>query len=320
MSVKRWPQTVYAITTLMSCFAMVAEADDWKWEERSGESLALRRAEAVVWQFNYGPEQPKPHFHPVALPGGRVVTWDRPPDHVWHHGLWFSWKYVAGLNYWEPNRKTGRPQGSTEWANVKVTTQSDRTARIEMDLTYRPPDGQAVMTEKRIVEISAPDGQGQYHMDWSCSFTAGNEDVVLDRTPSVGEPGGKPWGGYAGLSVRLAKDLAERNVTTTDGPIKFSDRSTYRGKSTAMDYHGLIDGRPIGVAVCDHPDNLNHPTPWYAIRAQPMSYFSPAVICYRPHTLKAKQSFTLRYRVIVHPDRWDAERLKLEYQRFVRSE
>jgi hypothetical protein len=84
-----------------------------------------------------------------------------------------------------------------------------------------------------------------------------------------------------------------------------------------MDYHGLIDGRPLGVAICDHPDNLNHPTPWYVIRSQPMSYFSPAVICYGPHTLEAGQSMTLRYRVIVHPQRWDADRLKKEYARFV---
>jgi hypothetical protein len=50
-----------------------------------------------------------------------------------------------------------------------------------------------------------------------------------------------------------------------------------------------------------------------------MSYFSPAVICYGPHTLQAGQSFTLRYRILVHPDRWDAEQLKREYQRFVQD-
>ena len=320
MSVKRSQRTVYWATGFFLMLAVVAQADDWTWEERVGKSLALKSADAVVWQFNFGPEQPKPHFHPVALPDGRVVTWDRPPDHVWHHGLWFSWKYIAGLNYWEPDRKTGKPQGSTEWANVTTTTRQNHTARIEMDLTYRPPDGQTVMTEKRIVEISAPDKQGQYHLDWTCTFTAGDKDVVLDRTPLVGEPGGVAWGGYAGLSIRLAKDLSDRGATTPDGPIEFSDQSTYRGKSTAMDYHGLIDGQPVGVAVCDHPDNLNHPTPWYAIRGQPMSYFSPAVICYGPHTLEAKQSLTLRYRVLVHPDRWDAERLKQECQRFIRSQ
>jgi hypothetical protein len=33
--------------------------------------------------------------------------------------------------------------------------------------------------------------------------------VVLDRPPLPDEPDGKPYGGYAGLSARLAKDWNE---------------------------------------------------------------------------------------------------------------
>jgi hypothetical protein len=175
------------------------------------------------------------------------------------------------------------------------------------------------MTERREVCVSAPEEDGSYHFDWTCTFTAGEQDVKLDRTPLEGEPGGQPWGGYAGLSVRLAKDLTERRADTTDAPVEFSQQSRYRGKARAMDYHGLIDGRPVGVAVCDHPHNLNHPTPWYAIRSKTMSYFSPAVLCYGPHTLEAGKRLALRYRVIAHPGRWNAERLRGEFERFVRQ-
>ncbi len=319
MNVNRLQRVACGALAFALCAATGARAEDWQWDAQPGKSVTLKRGETVVWQFNYGREQPKPHFHPVALPDGRVVTWDRPPDHVWHHGLWFSWKYINGLNYWEPDPKIGKPQGSTEWTNVEITTRPDQSARIEMDLTYRPPDGPPAMTEKRIVDVSAPDEQGRYHFDWVCTSTAGEKDVELSRTPLEGEPGGKAWGGYAGLSIRLAKALTDRAATTTDGPIEFEQQSRYRGKALAMDYHGLVDGEALGVAVCDHPENLNHPTPWYVIRAQPMSYFSPAVICYGPHTLKAGQTFTLSYRVIVHADRWDAERIKGEYERFVQD-
>jgi hypothetical protein len=298
------------------CLTAPVPARAWDWDVQSGKSVALEHDGKKIWQFNYGEDQPKPHFHPVALPDGRTVTWDRPPDHVWHHGLWFSWKYMNGLNYWEPDRATGKPQGSTEWANVQVDTRPDQSARIEMDLTYRPPDGPTALTEKRIVDVSAPDEQGTYYFDWTCTFTAGEKDVLLDRTPLEGEPGGKPWGGYAGLSVRLAKELTERQAVTPEGPVEFAGQSRFRGKARAMDYSGLLKDGPVGVAACDHPENLNHPTPWYAIRSRPMSYFSPAVICDGSHTLKAGQSFTLRYRVIIHADRWDAARLEREYKRF----
>jgi hypothetical protein len=48
-----------------------------------------------------------------------------------------------------------------------------------------------------------------------------------------------------------------------------------------------------------------------------MHYFSPAVTCYHPHTLKAGQSMTLRYRVIVHPDRWPTSRLQEQIDRYL---
>lgn len=86
-----------------------------------------------------------------------------------------------------------------------------------------------------------------------------------------------------------------------------------------MDYSGVIDGQPQGIGICDHPDNLNHPTPWYAIRTGVMSYFSPAVVCHGPHSLPAGESLTLRYRVIVHGGRWDAAELRREYDEFVLS-
>lgn len=296
-------------------------AQEWQWDDRPGQLLALKRGETVVWQFLYGPNQPKPLFHPVGLPDGRVLTWNRPPDHDWHHGLWFAWKYLNGVNYWEPaDRKTGRFEGVTRWANVKTATCPDGSARIEMDLSYSPAAAPAaappVLVEKRIVAASAPNEEGQYHFDWTSTFTAGEKDVELGRTPIDGQPGGVPWGGYAGLSIRLAKELTDRAAVSTEGPVEF-EGARHHSKALALDYHGLIGGRPLGMAVCDHPDNLNHPTPWYVIRGEPMSYFSPAVIYFGPHTLKAGQSFTLRYRIIVHPGRWDAETLEREYQRFV---
>lgn len=286
------------------------------WDSHPGESIGLCKGEVMLWQFHFGPEEPKPYFHPIALADGSVVTWNRPPDHVWHHGLWFSWKYLNGLNYWEPDA-SGKPAGRTEWSDVEVATRDDFSARIGMKLIYRPPEADPVLTEQRSIEISSPDRDGGVRMDWTCEFTAGDQDVVFDRTPLESEPGGKPWGGYAGLSCRLAKDLAHRQAESTEGPVQFNDQSRFRGKALALDYHGTIGDRMLGVAICDHPKNLNHPSPWYVIRATPMSYFSPAVICYGPYTLKAGTSMKLQYRVIIHAGAWSADRLRQEYDQFV---
>jgi hypothetical protein len=283
-----------------------------RWQQ-TDESVALVGPDGVIWQFNYGRQAAKPFFHPLALTTGEVLTWQAPPDHPWHHGLWFSWKYINGVNYWEENKATGHSDGLTRWSNVRIQTRHARSARIDLDLTYEDPDGQVVLTERRTVRVSAPDADGQYHLDWTMTFTAGEEDVILDRTPLPDEPGGRIWGGYAGLSVRLAKDLKDRQVITVAGPASF-EHDRHRSRSPSMDYSGMIGDTSAGIAILDDRHNLNFPTPWYAIKSDVMSFFSPAVICYGPHTLPAGRSMTLHYRVIVHPGRWDERTLKAEWE------
>ena len=43
----------------------------------------------------------RPHIHPVPPPSGAELTRDAPPDHPWHHALWFTIKYVNEENFWE---------------------------------------------------------------------------------------------------------------------------------------------------------------------------------------------------------------------------
>ena len=269
----------------------------------------------VVWRFNYGPDAGKPHFHPVAVPDGPTLTGQSPPDHRWHHGLWFSWKFINGVNFWEENPQTGKSDGSTEWSRVQIMTREDFSARIGMRIEYRIGDDKPALSEQRFINISAPDADGTYHMDWTMTFTA-REDVLLDRTPLPDEPDGKIWGGYAGLSVRFAAGLGDRQVVSSDGPVAF-ENDRYRGNARGVDYTGVLKGDEVGgIAVLDLPDNLNSPSPWYVIKSDPMSFFSPAVICYHPHSMKAGESMTLRYCVIVHRGRWDQARLLGEHSAF----
>lgn len=313
------PISLLAFSYLFFASPTMADEPTFQWKADEGRSLTLAAGDEVVWKFNYASEQGKPYFHPVRLPGGPVLTCNSPADHPWHHALWFSWKYLNGKNYWEANRQTGQSEGLTEWSDVEINTSDDGSATIAMKLTYRPNEegSKTVLTEARTMVLSAPDEKGQYHVDWTATFTAGDEPVKFDRTPLPGEPGGVAYGGYAGLSLRLTPELIDREAASTDGPVEFNAQNRYRGKHAALDYNGTIDGQAWGVAVCDHPKNMNAPTPWYVIRSNPMRYFSPAVICYKPFTLDAGDSFTLRYRVIPHADRWDAERLSTESDAFV---
>ena len=256
------------------------------------------------------------YFHPLSAPDGTVLTADKPADHIWHHGLWFCWKNINGVNYWEVDPETGRPAGRTSWAQAIIENRPDFSARIALDLDYRPAGAEdPVLTERRTIDIGAPRSEGSYALDWTSVFTA-STDLVFGRTPMPGEPGGQVNGGYAGLAVRLAVGLQEREPVTSDGPVGEMKDDRYRGNHVGMDYSGLAAGRPAGIAVLDHPSNPRSPSPWYVVRSAAMSFFNPALLSPAVLSLRAGEKMTLRYRILVHPGRWDAARITAEAERF----
>ncbi|MCX7886115.1 MAG: PmoA family protein [Verrucomicrobiae bacterium] len=257
---------------------------EFSWRKSDG-SLALLNCGEALWQLNWAEPEGKPYFHPLRLLDGTELTCNRPADHVWHHGLWFSWKFINGTNYWEPDRKTRQYIGRTRAVSVRATPRPDHSAEIVMQLHYFVQGQPPVLTEKRTIKVGAPDANGNYTIDWTGVFTAGDSDVVLDRTPIIGEPDGKPGGGYAGLSLRLPKACTNWVFSGA--------ANAQRGEW--VDFSGPTGG---GVAIVDSPQNPRYPSTWYLAKSMP--YFSPAFLYRGPYTLPAGKSLTLSYRVVVH--------------------
>lgn len=286
------------------------KSSTFSWE-RAESSVALRNGDQTVWRFYYGDDKDKPFFHPLALVDGTELTDESHQNHPWHHALWFSWKYINGVNFWEESKQTGKAQGKNAWSDVKVTTRPDHTATIAMNLSYTlPEETEPILKEKRTMVVSAPDGAGTYAIDWESAFTAcSSEDVVFDRTPIEGEPKGVGHGGYAGLSVRFKWEATEIQAHTEQGQIdEWTDKGRFNGEAWSADYSALLGDKTGGIAIFEHPDNLNAPTSWYVINAK-LKYYSPAVIFRKPHTLAAGETMTLKYRVYVHEGRWGADAL-----------
>ncbi len=288
-----------------------ASAATCEWH-RAGDSLSLRWRGRTLWQFNFASDLDVPFFHPLSTTTGQILSLDAPPDHVWHHGLWFCWKFINGVNYWELNPQTRRPDGITRWSEPGLQLHDDGSAVIDLNLRYQPANGEVVLTEQRAIAISSPDIQGVYHLDWTSAFTAGDQPVVLDRTP----PREQSWGGYAGLSLRFSPAFSQRQATSTQGIAAFGDGGRHRSDAAAMDYSGWVDGHAAGVTVLDHPQNPRHPTSWYLINRGEMGYLNASILAPQPLQLQANQRMVLRYRVIVHPEAWDAARLQQAIRQF----
>jgi len=282
----------------------------FSWQQMDG-SIALLKSKAAVWQLNYRKQEGRPYFHPLSLTDGTALTSLRPADHPWHRGLWFSWKYINGINYWDPDL----PEGQTEVVDVKTRLGTDYSAQIEMYISYHLRQQLPVLTERRTLTVSAPDRNGCYYIDWVSVFRAGDTNVVLDRTPIPGQKNGKPYGGYAGLSLRMAASTKAWQFLGSEGPLGPESRGS---KARWVDFSGKIaTGGFAGVAIFDHPGNPRHPSSWWLSASMP--YFSPALLFDKPYTLAAGKTMKLRYRILIHKDVADKNLLENNWKAFLMS-
>jgi hypothetical protein len=294
-----------ALLSMTTAVCGTARAASFNWQTNE-TSLALRNGDKTVWRLVFDPQQPKSYFHPLATVDGEVLTALHPADHPWHCGLWWSWKYINGLNYWDwAETKNGKTEGVSELTGRKVTTNRDFSARVELQFGYHLPDMPPVMTETRTLAISSPDKDGSYRIDWTSVFTVGDKPVKLDRTP----PSQKS-GGYAGLSLRFPKSRKGWKFLT-------SNNATSAGQGNGNNAHWADFSGPVaGITIFDHPGNLRHPSPWYLNADLP--FYSPALLYNKPLELAPKQKLKLRYRVLVHTGPAQKEELDKEWKSFAK--
>lgn len=257
---------------------------------RTDTSLGLSGNGGVIWRLVFDPAQPKSYFHPLATVDGKVLTGFEPKDHPWHRGLWWSWKTINGINYWEENPTTRVSEGITEQTGARVELKQDYGAGAELQFSYHPPGQPAVLTEKRRLTVSPPDAAGTYMIDWISEFTAGEAPVKLDRTPPPHE-GGPAHGGYAGISLRFPQDSRGFTVLNSEG------KSGGHGKAARWVSVSEPSG---GIAILDHPANLRHPSPWYVSETPGMLFLAPAPLFNETLELAPREMITLTYRVIIH--------------------
>ncbi|MCL1921356.1 MAG: PmoA family protein [Kiritimatiellaeota bacterium] len=297
------------VSALVAVSAAVGFAE---WDTSKEGQIAYQRDGKDVWRFHNTGAINKPFFDPLCVVGGPSLTWARPADHVWHYGLWFSWKYINGLNYWE--EKGGKAEGVIlQNALEKTETMLDGSITIGREFVYdREPlkEKKASLVEERTITISAPAEDGSYYMDWKMVFTA-LVDVKLDRTPIPGEQGGQSWGGYAGLSMRFADGMKDvETVATGIGRVTRNKDNRLDTTAAAMEQSGIIDGKPYGVAILAHPDNPRAPGDWYALEGGNFNFFNAAFLLKEPYTLPKGETLTLCYRVHIHPGRWGVDELQ----------
>ena len=283
-------KTILGRVVLGIFFALPLQAQPNSWRQTE-HTLARLNGTNVIWQIVADPAQGKPYFHPLATPDGTVLTDLRPKDHYWHRGLWWSWKFINDLNYWEEDEQTHQSEAATELAGCQLQPHKDGSAELKFYIKYHPWNAPPVLTEQRLIAISAPTN-GSYEINWTSEFTAVT-NVTLTRTPLPGEPDGQSYGGYAGLSLRLNPGTRQWTFTNSAGA---SGVAALHGKPAS--WMKFTAGPNLtAVAIFDDPRNNQHPVPWYVNQGMP--FFSPSPLFAKPLALRPGERLVLRYRILI---------------------
>jgi len=283
----------------------------WSYQPRKHLALEWAGRELLTYQFRPDAEG-KPFVHPLCTSQGVLLTAYRPWDHPWHRGLWFAWKYLNGVNFWEENAELEHAGRTVQIGSEQVTLEPEG-ARVSTTLGYVLASGDELVREWRELFISLPRASGDYTLEWTQSFEAQHGDVSVDRTPVAADT---PWGGYAGLGWRAARSLGDFQLLDSEGR---RDDLILGQRAQWVALSGVSDGAPgraAGMTLFDHPDNPRHPTSWHMVRQPGFGYVNASLVFHEPFTLKQGERLTLCYCALIH-DGWpDANLLNTEFERF----
>lgn len=242
---------------------------------------------------------PKPILWPVIGPTGVEMTRAYPmrvregekQDHPHQRSMWFTHGSVNGVDFWSENAG----HGSIIHREFLEVSAGGSVAVIAARNDWIGPDGtKHCEDERRLVFSSGDDWRA---IDFEITLRASERAVVFGDTKE----------GTFGLRVPTVMDV----TSGMGGRIVNSQGQTNEqawGQAAAwVDYHGPVGGEVVGVAILNHPSSFRFPTTWHVrtyglFAANPfgLSDFRGTKEVDGSYRLEAGESFTLRYRVLLH--------------------
>jgi hypothetical protein len=260
--------------------------------------------------YSWSPAANHPYFDDVRpLTHRGVLTTHAPHDHRWHHGLWWSWKFLNDILYWEDHPDYGGNRAGL--GRSIVTSHQVETTRdglhIQEQLLWRvDATGEVLLEEHRSIRATVDTGvEDGWALDWDQTWTA-SQDVHLSVTPWPDTT----WGGYAGLNYRAARSMVQGETILGGG--ERIGRDALHGQQAAWAaYGGVVDGSGTddpdhparaAVALLQHPGDTNYPSPFYVFSAvSDFGFLATAPLMIEDCDLAAGERLRLRTRVLVLP-------------------
>lgn len=253
----------------------------------------------MVLLYVFGGVPFKPYIQELYTPSGINILRDSPSDHKHHHGLMFAVK-VNGVNFWEEQTAPG----TQKHIAGKDELPRDLEGFTET-LQWIGPDGSGVVLEEsRTIVAHSVDGAAVSLATWRSSLHG------LDGKPAPTYTGTN----YNGLGMRFVESMDKGgSFFNADGGTGVA--GTVGSKSRWCAYTANADGKPVTVAIFDHPANERYPATWYTMDT-PFAYLS-ATLGLDKAPLQ-KLDLTLTYGVAAWDGAVTKEQVEEIYQRWLK--
>lgn len=246
--------------------------------EEVGSSLSVFNDSNLILTYNYHSDLCKPYFHPVNAPNAEGVTNNTPEDNINHHGLWFGWGNVNGIDFW------GENAGRITHDNFQNQEISECFARIIAISNWSTLNGTILMEQTSEIIVHEP-LEDQHIIDLNFSFHPLSGDILLAASQSS-----------YGLCYRSSYRERQKLINSDS---RIGEWEANNKHASWCDLLGLVDNTTVGTAIFDHPSNPRYPSKFTALD-EGFGFISPSLTMDEPYTIKADEPLYLRYRVLIH--------------------
>jgi hypothetical protein len=256
-------------------------------------SIALRRADRQILEYRTVASPTKPYIRELFTPAGVQFLRDAVPDHLHHHGLMFA-VGVDGVNFWEelPGMGSERPRAGLKTSSTAIPGTACRSFVQTLDWI----DGHAkklLIEHRRIGVVAMQEPVTLLTWNTELATAAGVDQVTLSGQH------------YYGLGMRFVKsmDNGGRFFSAAQQPGEVVRGSEQLVAAKWCAYSAKVDGKPITVAIFDHPANPRHPNKFFTM-TPPFAYLAATLNLWKePLVLTASERLKLSYAVAA----WDGE-------------
>jgi len=286
-------------------------------------------------------------LYPIVASNGVTITRGFPletrpgerTDHPHHIGAWFNYGDANGIDYWNNsdaiNEEHKHKMGIIRHDQIIEIIDGNSKGELLVSANWLKPDGEILLKEKSKFIFYSQTNQRM--IDRIATLTAEKEHVLFNDNKE---------GAFA---IRVARQLEH----PSDHPVKLSDMhgketdvpvlnnegvsGNYlssegiegmdvwgkRAKWIALD--GVINNKEVTVVIFDNPKNVGYPTYWHArgyglFAANPFgqNVFSEGKESLN-YSLKAGDSVTFKYRILIIDGEKNKKKIESEYQKFIKE-